>query len=151
MSIIPEKYTSLSPLQEQYRKFWLSFNAQSLSHSAFSSTFKIHPIPSIRGYQDYSIGKPYHLTLKIDFQHNVFDISIRFYKMPKYVEFYENYRNRIENELGYKLNWNQHSTAGYAIKNFAADLYDTSKYKNIADQMMNEGLRMVRIFNKFSE
>ena len=46
MAIIPEKYTTLSPLQEEYRKFWQRFNELSLIHSEFSSTFKVHLIQS---------------------------------------------------------------------------------------------------------
>lgn len=151
MSIIPEKYTTLSPLQEEYRKFWLTFNAQSLCHYAFSSAFKVHPIPSIRSYQDYSVGKPYHLVLKVDFKRNLFAVKIYFNNVPTYIEYYEQHRSRIEAELGYECEWKEQTTKGSAGKFFSADLYDFKQYNKIADQMMDEGLRMVRIFNKFSE
>ena len=151
MSIIPEKYTSLSPLQEQYREFWLSFNAQSLCHSAFSSKFKVHPIPSIRSYQDYSVGKPYHLVLKVDYKKNLFAVKIYFNNIQKYIEYYVQYRARIEAELGYECEWKKQTTKGSAGKFFCAELYNKNQYAKIADQMMNEGLRMVKIFYKYSE
>ena len=151
MSIIPEKYTTLSPLQERYRQFWLSFNAQSLCHVDFSSTLKVHPIPSIRCYQDYSVGKPYHLVFKVDFKKNLFVVMIYFDNVPKYIEYHEHYRVRIEAELGYECEWKEQATKGSAGKFFTADLYDKNQYGKIAGQMMNEGLRMVKIFNKYSE
>lgn len=151
MSIIPEKYTTLSPLQEEYRKFWLTFNAQSLCHYAFSAAFKVHPIPSIRSYQDYSVGKPYHLVLKVDFKRNLFAVKIYFNNVPTYIEYYEQHRSRIEAELGYECEWKEQTTKGSAGKFFSANLYDFKQYNKIADQMMDEGLRMVRIFNKYSE
>lgn len=151
MAIIPEKYTRLTPLQEEYREFWRKFNELSLHHSAFSSTFKIHPIPSIRCYQDYSVGQSYILTLKIDLKKNLFYASAYFHNIPKYIEYCEKHKIRIESELGYELEWKQHLTAGYAKRSFTADLFDKNKHDSICKQMMDEGLRFISIFNKYSE
>ena len=151
MAIIPEKYTSLTPLQEEYRKFWNHFNHLSSNHSEFSSRFKIHPIPSIRSYQDYSLGEAYILTMKIDFRKNLFYVSAYFNSVSKYIEYHENYKSRIEAELGYELEWKQHTTAGYAKKGFAADLFDKNQYNQICYRMMLEGLKLISVFKKYSE
>lgn len=151
MAIIPEKYTTLSPIQEEYRKFWLYFNSQSLNHRGFSSTFKIHPTPSIRCYQDFSIRQPYHLVLKVDFKRNQYVVMIYFNKVKVYIDYYENHKTRIESELGYTLEWKELATKGSAGKMFAANLFDNSQYEQICQKMMDEGIRIVRIFNSYTE
>lgn len=151
MSLIPEKYTTLSPLQEQYRYFWTRFNELSLSHKQFSMTFKVHPIPSIRCYQDYAVGKPYHLALKVNFKRNTFCVMAYFNNLSRYIEYYEQHRHRIECELGYELEWKQQTTAGSAEHNFIADLFDERQYDKIGHQMMCEAIRFIEIFNKYSE
>lgn len=151
MAIIPEKYTSLSPLQEEYRNFWNHFNALSLNHCEFSSTFKVHPIPSIRCYQDFAIGQPYHLVLKVNFKENIFVVGAYFNNFPRFLEYQDNHKSRIESEYGSELLWKQQTTAGSAEKSFAADLYDSNQYDKICLKMMEEGIKLVKVFNKFSE
>lgn len=151
MAIIPEKYTTLSPLQEEYRKFWQRFNELSLIHIEFSSTFKVHPIPSIRCYQDFAVGQPYHLFLKVNFKQNTFHVGAYFNNFPKFIEYHDIHKTRIESELGGELLWKQQTTAGSAERIFVADLFDKSKYDDICHRMMDEGLKLVSIFKKFSD
>lgn len=151
MAIIPEKYTTLSSLQEEYQKFWNHFNPLSLNHSDFSSRFKVHPIASIRCYQDYSVGESYILTLKINFAKNLFYVSAYFNSATRFAEYHEKYKTRIETDLGYELEWKQHATAGYAKKGFAVDLFDKSQYDKICNRMMEEGIRLISVFKKYSK
>ena len=48
MSFIQEKTNGLTSLQEQYKEFWLYFNAISSQHIVFPQEFKCHPMIGIR-------------------------------------------------------------------------------------------------------
>lgn len=59
---------SKTKLQECYWKFWEGFNHFTKSDKAFCEEFKVHPFPSIRSYQDYHIGMPFHIVVGINFK-----------------------------------------------------------------------------------
>ena len=74
-----------------------------------------------------------------------------FNKVKVYIDYYENLKTRIESELGYTLEWKEQATKGSAGKLFAANLFDNSQYEQICQKMMDEGIRIVRIFNSYTE
>lgn len=149
MSFIQEKTNGLTSLQEQYKEFWLYFNAISSQHIVFPQEFKCHPIPSIRCYQDYSIGKPYHLVVKINLTKNQIAIGAYFNDVVKYDEFYR-YKDNIVNSLNMELGWIKHSTKGSAFMVLPANLYDKSQWIIICEIIIAKMIDIKKVFNSLS-
>ena len=103
MAIQPVRRENLTLLQETYRKFWTTFNSISSQDENFSSNFKVHTIASIKYYQDYAIGKPYHICIKINFDRELASVQVYFNNLVVYDEFYSRYRDRIESLIGKRL------------------------------------------------
>ena len=111
MAIKPVKKENLTLLQETYKRFWTKFNHISSQDENFVSNFKVHTIASIRYYQDYAIGKPYHICIKINFDRELASIQIYFNNLVVYDEFYSRYRDRIETLIGDRRNFSKrHNT-----------------------------------------
>ena len=53
--------------QEVYWSFWKEFNLYTKGDATFCREFKVHPYPSVRSYQDYHIGEPFHIVAGINF------------------------------------------------------------------------------------
>ena len=57
---------NLSNTQNFYFEFWKTFNLQSSLHTEFNKEFTIKRKNSIRGYEDFSIGRDFHIVVKIN-------------------------------------------------------------------------------------
>ena len=114
MAIKPVKTEGLTLLQETYQKFWTRFNLISSSDENFSSNFKVHHIASVRYFQDYAVGKPYHICVKISFENELASIQAYFNNVVVYDEFFTQYKDRIEAMVGRRLIWKSMRTKSYA-------------------------------------
>lgn len=149
MSIKNLNTESLSLLQDAYRRYWTMFNNLSFEHSEFSLNFKVHPIASIRSYQDYSIGHSYHIVLKINFEHSEIFVGAYFNNLVVYDEFYRK-KDLIETDLNCKLLWSRHMTKGsaYIVKslNFSMD-YGCDL---ACDSMIENAILLKKVFEKYA-
>ena len=149
MAIKPIHQTHLTDLQKMYRKFWERFNSMSLIDPDFSLHFKIHPIPSIRGYQDYSIGCGYHIAIKLDFRKSEIFIGAYFDNVNLYKEYYQRHRKNIENELGIELKWDEQGTKGSAYYISPMKLETDADWDTAIHKMMTMAVRIKMTFQKY--
>ena len=109
-------------LQETYWKFWDGFNTYTLKNPSFCNEFKVHPYPSVRSYQDYSIGEPYHIVAGIDLKKHEIRVGAYFRDLDAYLFYSEMLKGRIERKIGKKLKWTRHQTKASAY------LYDDDDF-----------------------
>lgn len=102
-------------LQKVYRMFWDGFNTFTKNDPTFCHEFKVHPYPSIRSYQDYSIGEPYHLFVGINFKRHEIRIGAYFRDLDVYSFYNQKLKGRIEDKIGKSLKWTRHQTKASAL------------------------------------
>ena len=151
MAIQPVRRENLTLLQETYRKFWTTFNSISSQDENFSSNFKVHTIASIKYYQDYAIGKPYHICIKINFDRELASVQVYFNNLVVYDEFYSRYRDRIESLIGKRLEWKEMNTKAYAQLNLNLPylISDVSNWDKVCADIIPNAILMKNIFNSF--
>lgn len=151
MAIKPVKNENLTLLQETYQKFWTKFNHISSQDENFASNFKVHTIASIKYFQDYAVGKPYHICVKINFERELASIQIYFHNLVVYDEFYTRYRERIETLIGKHLEWKEMKTVAYAQINLCLPylISDVSNWDKVCKDILPNAILMKNIFNKF--
>lgn len=151
MAIQPVRRENLTLLQETYRKFWTTFNSISSQDENFSSNFKVHTIASIKYYQDYAIGKPYHICIKINFDRELASVQVYFNNLVVYDEFYSRYRDRIESLIGKRLEWKEMNTKAYAQLNLNLPylISDVSNWDKVCADILPNAILMKNIFNSF--
>ena len=92
--------------QEVYWSFWKEFNLYTKGDATFCREFKVHPYPSVRSYQDYHIGEPFHIVAGINFKDKEIRVGAYFGNLDCY-EFWYKYGNRwLESYMGKRLTWN---------------------------------------------
>ena len=151
MAIQPVRRENLTLLQETDRKFWTTFNSISSQDENFSSNFKVHTIASIKYYQDYAIGKPYHICIKINFDRELASVQVYFNNLVVYDEFYSRYRDRIESLIGKRLEWKEMNTKAYAQLNLNLPylISDVSNWDKVCADILPNAILMKNIFNSF--
>lgn len=151
MAIKPVKRENLTLLQETYQRFWTKFNHISSQDEDFASNFKVHTIASIKYYQDYAIGKPYHICIKINFDRELASIQIYFNNLVVYDEFYSRYRERIETLIGKHLEWKEMNTKAYAQLNLSLPylISDVSNWDKVCEDIIPNAILMKNTFNNF--
>ena len=151
MAIKPVKAENLTALQESYRKFWTKFNYLSSCNDDFSKEFKVHKIPSIRYYQDYSVGKCYQICIKINFKQELVALQVYFYNMCIYDEFFSQHRMKIEMMLGKHLIWEKKTTKGYAQLNLniSSRISDMVNWDEICNEIISNASLMKQVFGRF--
>ena len=152
MAIKPVKKEHLTLLQEKYQKFWAKFNHISSQDEDFSSNFRVHTIASIKYFQDYAIGKPYHICIKINFDRELASIQIYFNNLVVYDEFYTRYRDRIETLIGKRLEWKEMNTKAYAQLNLSLPylISDVSNWSKVCEDIIPYAVMMKKVFNNFN-
>ena len=151
MAIKPVKTENLTLLQEAYRKFWTKFNYVSSCNEDFAKDFKVHKIPSIRYYQDYSVGKCYQICIKINFKQELVAIQAYFNNMSVYSDFFFKHRDRIELMIGKRLIWEEKTTKGYAQLNLniSSSINDMANWDNICNEIIPNAILMKQVFSHF--
>ncbi len=151
MAVKPVKTENLTALQELYRKFWTKFNDVSACNNDFVKEFKLHKIASIRYYQDYAIGKPYHICIEFKYAKEQVAIQAYFNNMCVYDEFYNKHRYRIESMIGSRLTWKEMTTKGYAQLNLNIPypICDMNNWDNVCKEMILNAILMKRVFDMF--
>ena len=152
MAIKPVNKEHLTLLQEKYQKFWAKFNHISSQDEDFSSNFRVHTIASIKYFQDYAIGKPYHICIKINFDRELASIQIYFNNLVVYDEFYTRYRDRIETLIGKRLEWKEMNTKAYAQLNLSLPylISDVSNWSKVCEDIIPYAVMMKKVFNNFN-
>ncbi len=151
MAIKPVKKENLTLLQEKYQKFWTMFNLVSSQDNNFASNFKVHPIASIRYYQDYAIGKPYEIGIRINFEKGVASVHAYFNNLVVYEEFYTRYRDSIESMIGKHLEWKEMKTKAYArlYLTFPYQISDMSNWSKVCEDIIPYAVLMKKVFNNY--
>ena len=151
MAIKPVKRENLTLLQETYQRFWTKFNHISSQDENFASNFKVHTIASIKYYQDYAIGKSYHICIKINFDRELASIQIYFNNLVVYDEFYTRSRDRIEALIGKRLEWKEMNTKAYAQLNLSLPylISDVSNWDKVCEDIIPNAILMKNTFNGF--
>lgn len=151
MAIKPVNTENLTVLQELYRKFWTKFNDISSSNEEFKKEFKVHKIPSIRYYQDYSVGKCYQICIKINFKQELIAIQAYFSNMSVYSYFVTKHKGRIELMIGKRLIWEEKTTKGYAQLNLniSSSINNMANWDDICNEIIPNAISMKRVFELF--
>ena len=151
MAIKPVNTENLTVLQELYRKFWTKFNDISSSNEEFKKEFKVHKIPSIRYYQDYSVGKCYQICIKINFKQELIAIQAYFSNMSVYSYFVTKHKGRIELMIGKRLIWEEKTTKGYAQLNLniSSSINNMANWNDICNEIIPNAISMKRVFELF--
>jgi hypothetical protein len=151
MAIKPVNTENLTVLQELYRKFWTKFNDISSSNEDFKKEFKVHKIPSIRYYQDYSVGRCYQICIKINFKQELVAIQAYFSNMSVFSDFFSKHKDRIELMIGKRLIWEEKTTKGYAQfnLNISSSINNIANWDDICNEIIPNAISMKRIFELF--
>ena len=151
MAIKPVNTEKLTLLQEAYRKFWTKFNYVSSCNEDFAKDFKIHKIPSIRCYQDYSVGKCYQICVNVNYKKEFVSIQAYFSNTCVYDEFFSRHKERIENMIGKRLIWERKTTKGYAKLNLNISFShsDMTNWDDICNEIIPNAILMKEVFSHF--
>lgn len=110
-----------TPIEKLYWSFWSGFNSYSELEFKQSGVFKPHKYPSIRSYQDYSIGCPFGIVVGINFPRKEIRVGAYFNNLDSY-RFWHNYGKRwIEEKVDRHLMWKKHKTKASAYYYANAD------------------------------
>lgn len=151
MAIKPVKIEGLTLLQETYQKFWTRFNLISSADERFNNNFKVHHIASIKYFQDYSIGKPYHICLKISFEKELASIQAYFNNVVVYDEVYSQCKDRIEAMVGKRLIWKSMKTKSYAQLDLPLtyNISDAANWDAACRDIIPYAVLMKEVFDNF--
>ena len=119
---IRNKEKPRTALQGLYWKFWDGFNTFTQNDLSFCRDFKVHPYPSVRSYQDYSIGEPYHIVAGINFKRHEIRIGAYFSDLDAYLFYSEMLKGKVQRKIGKSLKWTRHQTKASAY------LYDDDDF-----------------------
>lgn len=135
-----------TPLQKSYYAFWDGFNAYTKMELEFCKEFKTHPYSTIRSYQDYHIGEPYHIVAGINFQRKEIRVGAYFSNLDSY-QFWSQYgKIWLESYLDSRLVWKKFETKGSAFLNKTADFDQQHGWNNAYKVMAETMLKMKRAF-----
>lgn len=148
MAIKSVNIENLSLLQDAYRRYWSMFNSLSLEHSEFSLNFKVHSIASIRSYQDYSVGQPYHIVLKINFAKGEISVGSYFGNLVAYDEFYKR-KDEIEQDINCKIDWTRYTTKGSAYVHKSIDFSENHGWELACNCMIEYAILVKKTFEKY--
>ena len=117
----------------------------------FNKEFKVHKIPSIRYYQDYSVGKCYQICIKINFKQELVAIQAYFSNMSVFSDFVSKHKDRIESMIGKRLIWEEKTTKGYAQfnLNISSSINNIANWDDICNEIIPNAISMKRIFELF--
>lgn len=148
MPINPVNTDNLTLLQEMYHKFWTKFNYVSSCNDAFVKEFKVHKIASIRYYQDYAVGAPYIICIKINFNKEQASIQAYFNNLTAFDEFFGQHRDKIELKLGKRLLWKKMKTKAYALYtlNLPYMISDMSNWDKVCEEIIHNAILVKKIF-----
>ena len=140
---------NLSNTQNFYFEFWKTFNLQSSLHTEFNKEFTIKRKNSIRGYEDFSIGRDFHIVVKINLKQSKAILGIYFNNIGTYKRYYNIYRNNIENQIPYKIDWSLWKTKGSAYINESFNIEDKNQWTQTMDWLLNNAVLMKKVFCLF--
>ena len=136
-----------SLLQETYERFWNGFNLYTKGDDTFSSEFRVHPYPSIRSYQNYHIGEPYHLVASINFFRKGVRVMAYFSSTKAYQMVYDLARVEIEDKLNRTLIWNLYRTKAAVALYDTADFDEERGWQNAYQVLAVDMINMKKAFN----
>ena len=143
---IAHKEIPTTVLESSYQKFWQGFNDATQKDEMFCMNFTPHPYGSIRSYQDYAIGEPFHITVGVNFARHEIRIGAYFNSVDAYRFFYDNNKTQIEENVGRLLKWKLHNTKGSAFLYDTANFDETHGWEKAYSIMIGDMLMMVRAF-----
>lgn len=135
-------------LQECYWKFWEGFNHFTKSNKAFCEEFKVHPFPSIRSYQDYHIGLPFHIVVGINFKLKEIRVGAYFSNLHNYKTWSKERKECLESYINKKLVWKQYKTKGSIFTNTTANFGEQYGWEEAFRTMVNSMIQLKKIFFK---
>lgn len=136
----------ITALQECYRRFWEGFNLYTKDNSAFCKEFNVHPYPSIRPYQDYHIGKPFHITVGVDFKNSEIRVGAYFKNMDSYDFWSQQGKRRLESFMDRQLIWKRFKTAGSIFTYETANFSEEHGWENAFIVMVDTMIKMKKAF-----
>ncbi|MCR5314380.1 MAG: DUF4268 domain-containing protein [Bacteroidaceae bacterium] len=129
-------------LEGTYKKFWLEFNKASRMSLPFRRVFTPHLYGSIRSYQDYAVGEPFHIVAGINFERSEVRVGAYFHDVESYSFFYELNKELIEGRMGKLLAWRQHKTKASAYVYDTVDFDENHGWENAFDVIITRMLQM---------
>ena len=145
---IKSKDKPRTDLQETYWRFWGMFNLYTKDNTTFCREFKVHPYPSVRSYQDYHIGEPFHIVAGINFRDKEICVGAYFGNLDCYEFWYKHGNRWLESYMGKRLVWNKFKTKGsiyvHTTANFDNEHGWDNAYKVIVETM-------IKLKNAFKE
>ncbi len=142
--ILPPKPKTL--LEETYQKFWQGFNDRTMDDEDFCREFTPHPYPSIRSYQDYHIGMPFHITIGITFDKHEIRTGAYFNDLEFYTFAHDTAKGVVENIIGRDLLWKSFKTKGRALLYDCADVDEHHGWENTYEMMIKNMLLVKKGF-----
>lgn len=129
-------------LEGTYKKFWEEFNKTSRMSLPFRKVFTPHPYGSIRSYQDYAVGEPFHIVAGINFERSEVRVGAYFHDVESYLFFYDLNKELIEERMGKLLAWKQHETKASAYVYDTADFHENHGWEDAFDVIISRMLQM---------
>lgn len=145
---IKSKETPKTPLQEKYWKFWSEFNNYTSESSEFKKEFKIHSLPSVRSYQDYHIGEPFHIVAGINFTKKEIRIGAYFSDLISYHFWYNHGKRWVESYVNKQLKWKSFKTKGSVYTYLSSDFDEATNWEKTFSIMIEN---MIKMKNAFTE
>ena len=131
-----------TPLQATYQKFWQEFNKASRLCIPFRRAFTPHPYGSIRSYQDYAVGEPFHIVAGVDFKRSEIHVGAYFHDVESYLFFYELNKELIEGRMEKRLAWKHHNTKASVFVYDTVDFDESHGWENAFDVIITRMLQM---------
>ena len=142
---VKQTYTPSTALQQQYQQFWQVFNKISASSEEFCREFTPHQYASIRSYQDYAIGRKYHISTGVDFSNCVVKVTAYFRDLAAYLEVYQQDKARIEEEMVQALRWRAFKTKGSITLFASVAIYRNGNWEEACKVMMENMIKMKNV------
>ena len=133
-------------LQQTYQQFWEGFNRATAVDEKFCKEFTAHPYPSIRFYQDYNIGEPYHFVVGINFKRKEIRVGAYFRDLDAFLFYSEMLKGRIERKMETSLKWTRHQTKASAYMYTSADFDESHGWESAYEVMIAQLIKMKESF-----
>lgn len=143
---VKKRQRATTILASTYQKFWQGFNEKTSKDDVFRKEFRPHPYGSARCYQDYPIGKPYHIVAHVFFAKHEIHIGAYFGNLDAYHYCSEVLKNRIEHQIGKPLAWKQHKTKASAYLFDSVDFDENHGWDETYEVIIANMLLMKKAF-----
>lgn len=141
---------SISDTSNMQLEFWEEFNAQAVKHSSFIKEFSIRKANPQHWYDLGAGSSEYHICLTASRQKYELTAGIYFPSNKGMYEELKAQAPRLEEELGYKLEWREASKATRFLIHRPFDMDDKAQWPEALQWLYDMSIKIKKVVRKYA-